>query len=563
MEEMWKKIEEEILNIKKEELKLKELTAKSDKVKEEKEKRQKELGEITDPSSGFYQDAKAKVDEKEQQFIEVNNERMKKDTELKGLIQLKKDEIRKELADKKRNIDENRNVDLKDKDLGKLKAEREQINKELELNNVTREEFEQKSDSEKKEIRRAKERYLINKNRLTEIEPDIQLLENLDNKTPKEAYMALDHLDKLVETNFNQANLMVLLEQSSLLNDMVEGREKREEQRYEENVKVSLKETVERIQKERQEEEQRRKEEEQEWQQWIKEGPAGENPPPHSGTGENPPPHSGIGENPPPHSGAGQNPPPPPGQNSILGSRLGPEQKPQTVDPDLPCRVTTILISEQKNKRGRVLWINERGEEDKRMVSEAFETARAKYKRLNIFEQCKGITGNPLRAFLLKRQLNPEIVLALDDYKYRGQLKEYISSIYNKTKLPFELKHDLTEGSIFTKIKMNGFAKVEKELGANVLGKLKWFNKNKTLPPAKTESQAEEEKARIRQSLKETLREENSDNHIEKIANKKMQETQEIIAKEIQDSRNKIEKVSGSVEDKEGNIIKEDDSMSL
>ncbi|MCI8384132.1 MAG: hypothetical protein HFJ33_04630 [Clostridia bacterium] len=150
MEEMWKKIEEEILNIKKEELKLKELTAKSDKVKEEKEKRQKELGEITDPSSGFYQDAKAKVDEKEQQFIEVNNERMKKDTELKGLIQLKKDEIRKELADKKRNIDENRNVDLKDKDLGKLKAEREQINKELELNNVTREEFEQKSDSEKK-----------------------------------------------------------------------------------------------------------------------------------------------------------------------------------------------------------------------------------------------------------------------------------------------------------------------------------------------------------------------------------------------------------------------------
>ncbi len=210
-----------------------------------------------------------------------------------------------------------------------------------------------------------------------------------------------------------------------------------------------------------------------------------------------------------------------------------------------------------------MLWINERGEEDKRMVSEAFETARAKYKRLNIFEQCKEITGNPLRAFLLKRQLNPEIVLALDDYKYRGQLKEYISSIYNKTKLPFELKHDLTEGSIFTKIKMNGFAKVEKELGANVLGKLKWFNKNKTLPPAKTESQAEEEKARIRQSLKETLREENSDNHIEKIANKKMQETQEIIAKEIQDSRNKIEKVSGSVEDKEGNIIKEDDSMSL
>ncbi|MCI8384131.1 MAG: hypothetical protein HFJ33_04625, partial [Clostridia bacterium] len=151
---------------------------------------------------------------------------------------------------------------------------------------------------------------MINKNRLTEIEPDIQLLENLDNKTPKEAYMALDHLDKLVEANFNQANLMVLLEQSSLLNDMVEGREKREEQRYEENVKVSLKETVERIQKERQEEEQRRKEEEQEWQQWIKEGPAGENPPPHSGIGENPPPHSGAGENPPPHSGIGENPPP-------------------------------------------------------------------------------------------------------------------------------------------------------------------------------------------------------------------------------------------------------------
>ena len=204
MEEILKKIEEEVKTIKEEQEKLVLIEKENDEARAKLEKAEKEAEAISDKESGFYKDVVKNTNELESQFRDINNKRMGKDRELNKLIAEKKDKILKEIADKKQYIDENRNVDLKGKDLGKLKEEKQKIEKELKLNETTREEFEKMTDTEKQEVRRAKENYLNNKHRLNEIEPTIKLMETLEGKEPKDKFMELDNLMKNVETKFNR-----------------------------------------------------------------------------------------------------------------------------------------------------------------------------------------------------------------------------------------------------------------------------------------------------------------------------------------------------------------------
>lgn len=204
MEEILKKIEEEVKTIKEEQEKLVLIEKENDEARAKLEKAEKEAEAISDKESGFYKDVVKNTNELESQFRDINNKRMGKDRELNKLIAEKKDKILKEIADKKQYIDENRNVDLKGKDFGKLKEEKQKIEKELKLNETTREEFEKMTDTEKQEVRRAKENYLNNKHRLNEIEPTIKLMETLEGKEPKDKFMELDNLMKNVETKFNR-----------------------------------------------------------------------------------------------------------------------------------------------------------------------------------------------------------------------------------------------------------------------------------------------------------------------------------------------------------------------
>ena len=149
MEELLEKIKDEIKIIKKQQSKVEKLTEKSANLQEEEKKSQEELDTIKDANSGFYQDAKKELDEKHYEFVMTDNERRNEEKELDKLIAEKKAKIRQEIADKKNYVDENRNVKLVE-DIGRLKAEKERLDKEIELNNVTKEEFDKKSDSEKK-----------------------------------------------------------------------------------------------------------------------------------------------------------------------------------------------------------------------------------------------------------------------------------------------------------------------------------------------------------------------------------------------------------------------------
>ncbi len=214
-------------------------------------------------------------------------------------------------------------------------------------------------------------------------------------------------------------------------------------------------------------------------------------------------------------------------------------------------RVTYIEISE---KDGTVSWYNNKEELEVAEVKEAFKGKKDKFKKLDIYKKCKEITGNPISAFLLKRELNPEIVMALDNYS--DQLKKYISSIYHKTELPFELKHNLSGMKLLDKIQRNKFAKLERKLGATVLGKL--FDKNEALNEAKDatiKKEEKEEKVKPIDEYRNVIDKKAQAKNVENI----LKEQEERRAEEVQNMKeDNVEKVSGdAVLDKEDKVVAE------
>lgn len=195
-------------------------------------------------------------------------------------------------------------------------------------------------------------------------------------------------------------------------------------------------------------------------------------------------------------------------------------------------RVTYIEISEED---GKISWITNQEGNDERGIPEAFETKKAKFKKLDIYEKCEKISGGAITGWLLKRKLNPEIVVALE--KYDDQLQEYISSIHNNTKLPFELVHKFGKVDLKTKILRNKFAKIERKLGATVLGKL--FDKNEALNEA---PQQNENTAKPIDEYRDVIDTKTQAKNTQEI----LKEQEEKRAKEVQKiSKDNIEKVSG------------------
>lgn len=109
------------------------------------------------------------------------------------------------------------------------------------------------------------------------------------------------------------------------------------------------------------------------------------------------------------------------------------------------------------------------------------------YKRLDIGKKCRKIiketTGKRRLGLMLKRKVNPEIIRALDSTGNRDLIEKYIESVYNKSELPFELKHDLSGLNIIDKFKLRKYTRTEEKCGAEILGKI--WNKNKALSEGK------------------------------------------------------------------------------
>ena len=214
MEEILKMIEEELVAIKNEKEELTELEAESKNAQDEFKQAQEETKKVENRESGFYKDLADKEEEAEKNFKEIDIKRMNKDTSINYLISIKRDNIIKKIEEKKQYIDDNRNVDISEfkEDYEALKEESEKLKKEIELNDTPRDKFDDLSDADKQAVRKAKERYLINRHRLDEINPKIELIETLDGKSPLDRYMEFNKLLKTVEDKFNRENFENLLE---------------------------------------------------------------------------------------------------------------------------------------------------------------------------------------------------------------------------------------------------------------------------------------------------------------------------------------------------------------
>lgn len=223
MKEILEKIKNEINAIKEQQKELEYLTNNAEIIKDEEKKLEQEQSTITDKESGFYKDLSEQIKIKRNEFTEANNKRMNKKSEIDKLIVIKKAEIKAELSSKKQYVDENRNINLEGVDLAKVKAEKEKLEKEIELNNTTKQQFEEMSDSEKMAVKKAKENYLNNKHKLDKINPIVELADTLDGKTPKDKFLEIENLEKMVEENFDGKNLDDFLSSINIIESKTEN----------------------------------------------------------------------------------------------------------------------------------------------------------------------------------------------------------------------------------------------------------------------------------------------------------------------------------------------------
>ncbi len=220
MEDILQDIENQINSIMDLQNEIEEITQNSEKLRMEEENLKQEQASMTDRQNSFYQELTEEIAKKHEEFIAANNERMGKNKKLDKMIDEKKQEIKQKISDRKKLIEDRKQMDEE------LKEEKARIEKEIKLNDFPREKFDSLSDSEKKEVRQAKEKYLINKRRLSEIEnqmsQSIEMLNILEGQTFKDKFMEADKWDKFIDTNFNKDGMHIILEQL--------GKEKEKEQ---------------------------------------------------------------------------------------------------------------------------------------------------------------------------------------------------------------------------------------------------------------------------------------------------------------------------------------------
>ena len=195
--------------------------------------------------------------------------------------------------------------------------------------------------------------------------------------------------------------------------------------------------------------------------------------------------------------------------------------------------LSKIQVIEINEKDGSIFFKDSNGKTGDLDVEHAFLDRKNLMQKLKISEKCKEIAGGNIRGFLLKRKLNPEVLMVLD--KYPEQCEEYIRSINNGEKNAFDIVHNLEGASFFDKFRSNAHVKAERKSGELVLGSL--FGKQVSdglRQKAKALVEGSREAAKTRKKDNQ-WKVENKDNHIEKKAVERIEkESQEKRAKEVQ-----------------------------
>ena len=193
-----------------------------------------------------------------------------------------------------------------------------------------------------------------------------------------------------------------------------------------------------------------------------------------------------------------------------------------------------IQVIEINEENVNIFFKDTKGETGNMDKDYAFISKDQLMRKLGINEKCREIAGGRIRGSLLKRKLNPEILMVLE--KYPEQCEEYIRSIKSKEKTPFDVVHNLEGARLIDKLKMNKYVRAERKSGTMVLGGI--------LSPKISEGVREKAKALVESAKQQasTIKKkdvvekiDNKDNHIEKNAVERIQEQSEKgRAKEVQ-----------------------------
>ncbi len=237
MEEILKNIAGEINYIKEQQNKLDVLTQNSKEVQDELKKLQQEQSKIIDKESGFYIDLQKEVDEKEKEFRQVDIERMNKDRELNQLILEKKKSIIENLEEKKKDIDDNRNINISEKieEAKKLKTRKEELEAIIERDKKN-------GIPDNDQIQEFRRKRIDDLNlRLEEINNFDKLL---NGQTPKEKFMEIEALIKMVEDNFDKNGFDKILGYKETSQEKLDKEEQQENEIEEDKAEKQEKENA-------------------------------------------------------------------------------------------------------------------------------------------------------------------------------------------------------------------------------------------------------------------------------------------------------------------------------
>jgi len=399
--------------------KINEIEDKLVELKKDIEEREIELSEVQNEESGFYKDIKAQKEELENNYNELNKKKENLSAALKNDINNEKNEIIEDLRRKQNIIDLNRNVNLKNADLDFLKKAKKVLEEEIKLNNTTKGQFLKLDDKSKARVRKAKERYLLNKKRLEKVNPIIEYMELLENKEPKQKYIEINELIKEVNDGFTIDKLdtykFSVLEEDikeskiDLNKEIVSSNEKVQEEIKPKNDNVKQEIIVKKVDR-------------------FKD---------HKDL------YRGIYsfDDPTNESEKSSN-------NEVAEDELLKDY---------------IYINENKKV---VSLRKSSGEVIEYNTDLSIFDKIDLYKELGIKEICKNQTDNIFKATLLSSKLNPAIIRVYKNDK--EAIKKYIASVNNKEEFEFDLKHDFTNINTI-KGRFNKYIKSETLCGAEIV----------------------------------------------------------------------------------------------
>lgn len=458
--------EKEIKELRKQKDSIEKLSEQSANLKVERDNKKQELDKIQDYKSAFYEDLSKEYAEKDSEFAQsLAHEELAK-RNLKRNMEEKKSKILNELEVKLAKVEKNRNsefANLKQDEVKKLTEEKEKLEEELKLNDVTKEEWLKLPKEEQIKVNHAKEQYLNSKHRLEDIEPKLEIANLYEGKTPVEKYTEIKEKMDVINNEFTLENLDNLIEKLNQ-KESKEKFEKDWEEAIKENEEFDKRKAVRKDLDERTEraiENNKKENGDLEKSEKMKNEEVDiEN----------------IEEE----------------LNQSADKMIEETKKEKQPIRTLVNNKEVEQISLKNLKEKEIVGINIREGKDaidivlkennnelktftkENILDDIVKDSKRIFNEPNVASSIETLEKNSIKRFFLKRKLNPVILEALNDFEQNGKIIEYVKAVKNKQECEnLKVEHDLSETVLTGKSKriMKRVGKAESQIeGMSVIG---------------------------------------------------------------------------------------------